>query len=189
MCAVGFGTIALGVFSGAAGATPAADGTGGVTNNGTVNVVDSHQGNCSSLQVVQTGNGNSIGSDNGNGNGNINVGNNTPPTVGRVPAGTAASLGGTPVGPPGGGASPKLSISTNNGNGNGNGNGITQKAANCNTVVTPTVTKTVVVPQTVTKTVVVPQTVTKTVVVPQTTTVVQQAPVASAVTTTAHFTG
>jgi hypothetical protein len=81
----------------------------------------------------------------------------------------------------------------NIGNGNGRGTGGTENhnitAINQNVSVScfnNTAPRTVVVPQTVTKTVVVPQTVTKTVVVPQT---VQQAPVASAVTTTAHFTG
>jgi hypothetical protein len=77
----------------------------------------------------------------------------------------------------------------NIGNGNGRGTGGTENhnvtsinqnvSVSCFNNTTP-------------RTVVVPQTVTKTVVVPQTNTVVQQvqqAPVASAVTTTAHFTG
>jgi hypothetical protein len=79
----------------------------------------------------------------------------------------------------------------NIGNGNGRGSGTTQNlnSTSINQNVSISCFNNTA-PQTVTKTVVVPQTVTKTVVVPQTkTVVVQQAPVASAVTTTAHFTG
>ncbi len=66
---------ALGLFSGAAGATPATDGSSSTNvSDNTVNIVHSQQGNCSSLQVVQTGNNAQIGSHNGNGNGNIKIG-------------------------------------------------------------------------------------------------------------------
>ncbi|HEY1635915.1 MAG TPA: hypothetical protein VGF64_14220 [Acidimicrobiales bacterium] len=87
------------------------------------------------------------------------------------------------------------SPSVNNGDASGNGRGTGGTENHNITAINQNVSVSCfnnTTPQTVTKTVVVPQTVTKTVVVPQTNTVVQQvqqAPVASAVTTTAHFTG
>jgi hypothetical protein len=194
--AVGFGSVCLGLFSAAAGATPATDNAGGVgaTNTGTINVVESHQGNCSSLQVVQTGNNAHIGNNNGNLNGNavaVGIGSHTP-------VGAPDGVMGAPGGVKGTQGTNTSASTSNSGNGNGNGNGITQTAANCNTVnvVQQHVVKQQVVQQQVVQQHVVQQqqqVVTRAAVGAlqqvQQVQQVQQAPVAAAVTTTAHFTG